>query len=133
MTHKKLQKLCYYAYSWFIYMENDDIENIENRLFEEKFQAWVHGPVNYELYLKYSVSNIHKITEKLSHYDSIQCYLDNDDAGRNAYQQLAKRLGDSVSNCSMLYNGFKDFNEYLCAEIKQPEKAEVKRNKGLRL
>ena len=80
-----------------------------------------------------SVSNIHKITEKLSHYDSIQCYLDNDDAGRNAYQQLAKELGDSVSNCSTLYNGFKDFNEYLCAEIKQPEKAEVKRNKGFGL
>ena len=80
-----------------------------------------------------SVSNIHKITEKLSHYDSIQCYLDNDDAGRNAYQQLAKELGDSVSNCSTLYNGFKDFNEYLCAEIKQPEKAEVKRNKGVGL
>ena len=80
-----------------------------------------------------SVSNIHKVTEKLSHYDSIQCYLDNDDAGRNAYQQLAKELGDSVYNCSTLYNGFKDFNEYLCAEIKQPEKAEVKGNKGLRL
>ena len=49
------------------------------------------------------------------------------------HQQLAKELGDSVYNCSTLYNGFKDFNEYLCAEIKQPEKAEVKRNKGLRL
>ena len=80
-----------------------------------------------------SVSNIHKVTEKLSHYENIQCYLDNDDAGRKAYQQLAKELGNSVSNGSTLYDSVKDFNEYLCAEIKQPEKAEIKRNKRLGL
>jgi uncharacterized phage-associated protein len=47
ITHKKLQKLCYYAYSWYLTLHSD------RRLFDEKFQAWVHGPVNPELYHRY--------------------------------------------------------------------------------
>src|SRR5690625_3571632 len=46
MTHKKLQKLCYYAYSWSLALRN-------KYLFEEEFQAWVHGPVSPTLYRKY--------------------------------------------------------------------------------
>ena len=80
-----------------------------------------------------SVSNIHKVTEKLSHYDSIQCYLDNDDAGRNAYKQLSKELSRSVLDSSSLYSDFKDLNDYLCAEFKHSEKAENKKIKGIKL
>ena len=79
-----------------------------------------------------SVSNIHKVTEKLSHYDSIQCYLDNDDAGRNAYQQLSKELGRSVLDSSSLYSDFKDLNDYLCAEFKHSQKVVIKKSKGIR-
>lgn len=43
ITHLKLQKLCYYAKSWGLAIANDPI-------FDEKFQAWVHGPVNEKLY-----------------------------------------------------------------------------------
>lgn len=32
-----------------------------------------------------SVTNIHKAAKRLSRYDSVQCFLDNDEAGRNAY------------------------------------------------
>jgi uncharacterized phage-associated protein len=46
MTHKKLQKLTYYAYSWFLALE-------DRRLFENQFEAWIHGPVCTELYAKY--------------------------------------------------------------------------------
>ena len=80
-----------------------------------------------------SVSNIHKVIEKLSHYDSIQCYLDNDDAGRNAYKQLSKELSRSVLDSSSLYSDFKDLNDYLCAESKHSEKAEIKKTKGIKL
>lgn len=80
-----------------------------------------------------SVTNIHKAIERLSRYDSVQCFLDNDDAGRNAYLQLSKRLRDSVTDLSTIYNGFKDLNEYLCAESKHSEKAEIKKNKGIKL
>ena len=80
-----------------------------------------------------SVTNIHKTIERLSHYDSVQCFLDNDDAGRNAYLQLSKDLGPSVVYASTLYNGFKDLNDYLCAEFKHSEKAEIKKIKGIKL
>ena len=80
-----------------------------------------------------SVTNIHKTIERLSRYDSVQCFLDNDGAGRNAYLRLSKKLGNSVTDASNLYNGFKDLNEYLCAEFKHSEKAENKKTKGIKL
>ena len=80
-----------------------------------------------------SVSNIQKALERLSQYDSVRCFLDNDEAGRNAYLQLSKELGKSVTDASTLYNGYKDLNEYLCAETKHSEKAEVKKAKGIKL
>jgi len=46
ITNKKLQKLCYYAQSWHLAL-------YEEPLFDDKFQAWVHGPVCRELYLEY--------------------------------------------------------------------------------
>lgn len=79
-----------------------------------------------------SVSNVKKALEPLSHYENIQCFLDNDEAGRNAYLQLSKELGKPVTDASTLYNGYKDLNEYLCAEFKHSEKAESKKIKGIR-
>ena len=46
MTHKKLQKLCYYGQGWHMALEG-------RPLFSEKIEAWVHGPVIPELYQKY--------------------------------------------------------------------------------
>lgn len=43
MTHKKLQKLCYYAQAWNYTLYN-------RPLFLEQFEAWVHGPVCKTLY-----------------------------------------------------------------------------------
>ena len=80
-----------------------------------------------------SVSNIQKALERLSQYDSVRCFLDNDEAGRNAYLQLSKELGKTVTDASTLYNGFKDLNEYLCAESKHSERAEIKKSKGIKL
>ena len=80
-----------------------------------------------------SVTNIHKAAKRLSRYDSVQCFLDNDGAGRNAYLQLSKELGKSVTDASTLYNGCKDLNEYLCAESKHSERAEIKKAKGIKL
>ena len=80
-----------------------------------------------------SVSNIQKALERLSQYDSVRCFLDNDEAGRNAYLQLSKELEKPVTDASTLYNGYKDLNEYLCAEAKHSEKAEVKKAKGIKL
>lgn len=47
MTHKKLQKLIYYYYAWGqALLKRDVIEDCE-------FEAWVHGPVNRQIYRKY--------------------------------------------------------------------------------
>ena len=43
MTHKKLQKLCYYAQAWCYALNN-------YRLISSDFQAWIHGPVSPALY-----------------------------------------------------------------------------------
>jgi uncharacterized phage-associated protein len=46
ITHLKLQKLAYYAQAWHLAILKDP-------LFDEKIEAWVHGPVCPELYTKY--------------------------------------------------------------------------------
>ncbi len=51
-TNKKLQKLVYYAYAWYIVLNNDN-DNIVNVLFHEQPEAWVHGPVFPTIYEKY--------------------------------------------------------------------------------
>ncbi|MFP7202228.1 DUF4065 domain-containing protein [Lysinibacillus halotolerans] len=53
MTPKKLQKMLYYCYSWTLALLNENADNIEVRLFEEKFEAWVHGPVVRNVYYKH--------------------------------------------------------------------------------
>ncbi|MDN0040566.1 Panacea domain-containing protein [Bacillus altitudinis] len=47
ITPKKLQKILYYAQSWFLVKEKKPL--FEN----EHFQAWQHGPVNYPIYMEY--------------------------------------------------------------------------------
>jgi len=53
MTHKKLQKLVYYSYAWFLTLNNDNSNELTNKLFSTQPQAWVHGPVFSNLYQKY--------------------------------------------------------------------------------
>lgn len=44
MTHKKLQKLCYYAYAWYYALKSKTLCH------DTRFEAWVHGPVSHPLY-----------------------------------------------------------------------------------
>ncbi|MDX2776654.1 DUF4065 domain-containing protein [Streptomyces caniscabiei] len=47
MTHKKLQKLCYYAIAWGWALMDKPVSS------NSKFEAWIHGPVSPVLYAKY--------------------------------------------------------------------------------
>ncbi len=47
MPHKKLQKLCYYAYAWHLAIF------VGEPLFNSYFEAWIHGPVCPPLYHSY--------------------------------------------------------------------------------
>lgn len=61
MTNKKIQKLCYYAQAWFFALYN-------KTLFNEKIEAWVHGPVCpqlYKEYAEYGYEKIPKINKKI--------------------------------------------------------------------
>ncbi|EAD0716504.1 DUF4065 domain-containing protein [Listeria monocytogenes] len=53
MTPKKLQKMLYYAYAWTLTLTNEKEDDLSNKLFPEKFEAWVHGPVVPEIYQEY--------------------------------------------------------------------------------
>lgn len=53
MSPKKLQKLVYYAYGWTLALLNDSVHNLDHRLFSNRIEAWVHGPVVPDLYHEY--------------------------------------------------------------------------------
>jgi uncharacterized phage-associated protein len=57
MTHKKLQKLCYYAQAWSLALYGE-------KLFNEYFEAWVHGPVCPDLYKVYKVHGWNEIPKE---------------------------------------------------------------------
>ncbi len=61
LTPKKIQKLVYYAYSWFIALNNQSAEKIENVLFDEIPEAWIHGPVFPSLYLRFKSYNWNEV------------------------------------------------------------------------
>lgn len=46
ISQLKLQKLCYYAQAWNLALEGA-------ALFEADFEAWIHGPANYDLYKEF--------------------------------------------------------------------------------
>lgn len=60
-----------------------------------------------------SVVNVHKAIPYLNDYSTIDCYLDNDNAGRTALSELTAIHGSTVIDRSSLYSGFNDLNEYL--------------------
>lgn len=61
LTPKKIQKLVYYAYSWFIAINNQDDNHIDNVLFDEIPEAWIHGPVFPSLYLEFKSYNWNEV------------------------------------------------------------------------
>lgn len=66
MTHKKLQKLCYYAQAWFL-------ANHGEALVPNRFEAWVHGPVSPDLYSRYKNWG----WERIPLYTGVICFDDN--------------------------------------------------------
>ena len=60
-----------------------------------------------------SVVNVNKVMPYLKDYITINCYLDNDTAGRTALTELTAIYGSTVIDRSTLYSEFNDLNEYL--------------------
>lgn len=60
-----------------------------------------------------SVVNVNKGVPYLKDYTTINCYLDNDNAGKTALTELTAVYGSAVIDRSILYSEFNDLNEYL--------------------
>lgn len=85
MTHKKLQKLCYYAYSWYMV-----IDSVDNRLINNRFEAWQHGPVCRDLYDKYRYYGKRPICSN----QGIPCKIKEDDELFNFISKVYEIYGD---------------------------------------
>ena len=71
-----------------------------------------------------SVTNLSKAEQLLRPYTRIGSFLDNDQAGQRAYENLKKMFGNRLQDMSHHYAGHKDLNDYLCHrnQAKQAEK-----------
>jgi len=76
-----------------------------------------------------SVANLSKGIDFIASHHKVFTYLDNDEAGKRAVQEL-KSVCKNVSDQSEFYAKHKDLNEYLCNKEPLPEK-QVR--KGFRL
>ena len=63
-----------------------------------------------------SVSNVEKAEKALQGYERIECFLDNDEAGRRTFQRLHGCFGEKVIDRSALYAKHKDLNDYLLSQ-----------------
>lgn len=63
-----------------------------------------------------SISNVEKAVKVLHGYERIECYLDNDEAGRRTFQRLRNSFRDKVIDRSALYADHKDLNEFLLSK-----------------
>lgn len=75
-TDKQIQKITYYAYCWYIVKNNKDINNINERLVAQHPEAWIHGPVFYDLYeeMTYNRQMFYDYVENLE--ESTKKFLD---------------------------------------------------------
>jgi hypothetical protein len=80
-----------------------------------------------------SLSNLVKVKNALTAYGSVATFLDNDEAGKRAVQELKNCC--NVSDQAEFYAKYKDLNEYLNSKKLLPEKQVVEKQKrrGLKM
>lgn len=66
-----------------------------------------------------SVGNLAKAFPYLDGYAKINCWLDNDGAGRKTFEALRARYKEKVIDCSGVYAGSKDLNEHLQKKLQE--------------
>lgn len=92
---KKLQKLCWYAYSWYIAINNEQNDAKYDKLFNDSPEAWAHGPVFNDLYadFKYKNKTSIKTANKIKE-DCIIRFLD------SVYDTYGNFTGDELESIS---------------------------------
>ncbi|AZA66453.1 DNA primase [Chryseobacterium carnipullorum] len=61
-----------------------------------------------------STSMLFKAKGRLKEYDKISLFLDNDSNGKNT-KEIIKKEYENIEDCSLLYENFKDLNEWFCS------------------
>ena len=71
-----------------------------------------------------SVTNLSKAEQLLHSYSRIGCFLDTDQAGQRASENLKRIFGNRLQDMSYHYKEHKDLNDYLChrTQARQAEK-----------
>lgn len=107
LDDKKLQKLCYYAQVWGIVFNGRPMIN-------DKFEAWVHGPVNRQLW------------NELKYYGYA-------DVPANELENEAKPINDQavMSVLNDVWETYKDFSGYELELLTHQEAPWIKARVGL--
>ena len=71
-----------------------------------------------------SVNNLSKASDLLNNYQTVYCFLDNDEAGKKAVAQV-QSLGINAIDHSAFYRNHKDLNDYLLHSRQQAEQKTV--------
>lgn len=90
LNHLKLQKLLYYVQAWYL-------ANYDKKLFAEDFQAWIHGPVNREVFERFKPN-------KILYSDIEMEDVQNEQAGLILTEEQKVHI-DSVLEVYMPYSG----------------------------
>lgn len=87
------------------------------------FLSWrkLHSEIEADSIVLNSLALFPKVIPLVTSYTSIECFLDNDEAGRKAFDQL-KRSCPRIIDGSVRYQAHKDLNEWLVAQSKLKEK-----------
>ena len=87
------------------------------------FLSWrkLHPEIDADSIVLNSLALLPKVIPLITSYTSIECFLDNDVAGRKAFNQL-KRSCPHVIDGSVRYQAHKDLNEWLVAQSEIKEK-----------
>ncbi len=96
MSPKKLQKILYYAYAWNLTIKNDSVDELNDKLFDATFEAWVHGPVIDEVYHQYKdkgYNNIPRYTGNTIEFDE-----DTEDVLEQVWQEYGSYTGNQLEN-----------------------------------
>ena len=87
------------------------------------FLSWrkLHPEIDADSIVLNSLALLPKIIPLITSYTSIECFLDNDDAGRKSFAVL-KQIFLQIVDVSDRYRNYKDLNEWLVAQSKIKEK-----------
>lgn len=78
-----------------------------------------------------SITNLEKAIPFLSKHEKINAFLDNDKAGKQAFEKLQK-LKLLVVDISKRYANFKDVNDYLCGKKLVENQPKIIKSKGIK-